>query len=130
MKNQKTIFDINGVNGHAGWVVEGDVVKSDDRYNVIDNTMLTNLILSSTELHPNKSTSGHSHAGQEEVYFFMTGSGKMELDDNTFDVSAGDIVQIPDGAFHRVHSGPEGCYFVCVFDGRRDEKNNAVYEGC
>ena len=34
-------------------------------------------------------------------------------------VKAGDVVLIPDGWFHRVHAGPRGCYFVCVFDGRR-----------
>lgn len=34
-------------------------------------------------------------------------------------VQAGDVVLIPDGAFHRVHAGDNGCYFVCVFDGKR-----------
>jgi len=44
----------------------------------------------------------------------------MDLDDETFDVRAGDIVLIPDGAFHRVHAARDtGIYFVCVFDGKR-----------
>ena len=43
----------------------------------------------------------------------------MELDDDTFDISAGDVVLIQDGVFHRVYAGSEGCYFVCVFDGKK-----------
>ena len=34
-------------------------------------------------------------------------------------VKQGDVILIPDGWFHRVHAGPHGVYFVCVFDGKR-----------
>lgn len=99
--------------------IGGEVVKEDDRYIVKDNKLLNNLVVSSTKLKAKKSTSGHSHAGQEEVYYFVKGSGKIELDDKTVNVKVGDVVLIEDGVFHRVHAGPYGCYFVCVFDGRR-----------
>ena len=102
----------------------GEVVKEDDRYKVVDNKTLNNLVVSSTYLYAGKSTSGHAHAGQEEVYNFVKGSGKMELIDlngkhHDQNVKAGDVILIPDGWFHRVHAGPRGIYFVCVFDGRR-----------
>ncbi|MBR20654.1 MAG: cupin [Euryarchaeota archaeon] len=104
--------------------IGGEVAKEDDRYTVIDNTTLNNLVLSSTDLKATKSTSGHGHAGQEEVYIFHKGSGKMELIDlngkhHDKSIKAGDVILIPDGWFHRVHAGPQGIYFVCVFDGRR-----------
>ena len=99
--------------------IGGEVVKEDDRYIVKDNKLLNNLVVSSTKLKPKKSTSGHSHAGQEEVYYFVKGSGRMELDEKKINVKVGDVVLIEDGVFHRVHAGPFGCYFVCVFDGRR-----------
>ena len=102
------IYDIGGV-----------IAKEDDRYKVCDNTDLNNLILSSTDLKPNKSTTGHEHSGQEEIYFFVKGSGKMEINDKVFDITEGDTVLINDGDFHRVHAGNHGCYFVCVFDGKR-----------
>ena len=100
--------------------IGGEIAKQDERYTVKDNTHLNNLVVSSTDLRAKMSTSGHSHPGQEEVYYFVKGSGKIELDDNTFTVKAGDVVLIEDGVFHRVHAGPKGCYFVCVFDGRRN----------
>ncbi len=99
--------------------IGGVVAKEDDRYKVIDNTDLKNLVVSSTDLLPNKSTSGHKHPGQEEVYFFVKGFGEMEVNDKRFSVKEGDTILIEDGDFHRVHAGNEGCYFVCVFDGTR-----------
>ena len=101
--------------------IGGEVIKQDDRYVVKDNTTLTNLTISSTRLQPRKATSGHSHAGQEEVYYFIEGTGKMELDDETIKVQPGDVVLIEDGVFHRVHAGMyEELYFICVFDGKRN----------
>jgi mannose-6-phosphate isomerase-like protein (cupin superfamily) len=101
--------------------IDGEIVKEDDRYIVKDNTSLKNLIVSSTTLFPNKSTSGHKHKGQEEVYMFLTGNGYIYLDEEKLSVQAGDMVLIEDGVFHRVESGASGLYFVCVFDGKRYE---------
>lgn len=100
--------------------IGGLVVKQDDRYVVKDNNLLKNLILSSTRLNAGKHTTGHKHAGQEEVYMFIDGQGEMLLDEKRFVVKAGDIVLIQDGVFHRVYNTSESpLYFVCVFDGRR-----------
>ena len=105
----------------GGYDVGGTVVKKNDVYTVKDNTELNNLVVSSTTLHPGKSTSGHSHKGQEEVYQFVHGQGRMTLDNDTFDVYPGDVVLIKDGVFHRVHNtGDVAMYFVCVFDGKRN----------
>lgn len=104
---------------YTDWDIGGTIVKEDDRYIVKDNKSLKNLIISSTDLKPNKSTTGHKHAGQEEVYFFVRGSGIMELDNIKINVNPGDVVPISDGVFHKVHAGNDGCYFVCVFDGKR-----------
>ena len=99
--------------------ISNKVAKVDDRYVVKDNNTLNELVVSSTDLFAWKSTTGHRHAGQEEVYYFIRGNGRMELDDDTFEISAGDVVLIKDGVFHRVYAGSEGCYFVCVFDGKK-----------
>jgi quercetin dioxygenase-like cupin family protein len=100
--------------------IGGVIAKQDDRYIVKDNTTLKNLVLSSTFLEANKSTTGHKHEGQEEVYYFIKGKGEMQLDNNTISVQEGDVVLIEDGVFHKVNNtGDYGLYFVCVFDGRR-----------
>jgi mannose-6-phosphate isomerase-like protein (cupin superfamily) len=112
-KNMKlTINDIGGV-----------VVKSNDTYEVKDNTQLNNLVISSTLLHPGKQTTGHTHPGQEEVYYFVSGKGLMKIEEAYWPVFPGDIMLIEDGEFHQViNEGDEDMYFVCVFDGKRTHK--------
>lgn len=104
--------------------VGGEVVKDNETYLLKDNKTLNNLVLSSTKLYRGQSTRGHRHAGQEEVYLFVQGYGKMIVGNETdepFDVSPGDIVLIPDGAFHRVINDSEmNLVFNCVFDGKRN----------
>ena len=102
--------------------IGGEVVKDNETYVLKDNKTLKNLVLSSTELKPNQSTRGHKHPGQEEVYYFVSGMGEMELDDKRFTVQGGDVVLIEDGVFHRIHnlSQASTLYFVCVFDGKRN----------
>ena len=105
--------------------IGGEIAKEDSRYIVRDNKTLKNLVLSSTFLEANKSTTGHAHVGQEEVYFFVEGSGEMELISTNGErtretVTNGSVVLIKDGYFHRVHNTSDyGLYFVCVFDGSR-----------
>ena len=100
--------------------IGGMVAKEDDRYVVKDNLFGNNLVISSTRLHARKQTSGHSHDGQEEVYFFVEGTGIMELDKTRFTVKSGDVVPIKDGVFHKVYNdSDDDLYFVCVFDGKR-----------
>lgn len=108
---KKSIYDIGG-----------DIVKDNETYILKDNKQLKNLVVSSTDLKPGMSTRGHTHAGQEEVYYFISGVGEMELDDKKFNVQGGDVVLIEDGVFHRVHNGSKSnnLYFVCVFDGKRN----------
>lgn len=104
--------------------IGGEIVNDNETYLLRDNKNLQNLVLSSTLLYRNQSTRGHRHPGQEEIYFFVRGSGKMIVGDETsepFIVSNGDIVLIPDGAFHRViNDGEMNLLFNCVFDGKRN----------
>jgi oxalate decarboxylase/phosphoglucose isomerase-like protein (cupin superfamily) len=104
--------------------IGGDIIKDDETYQIIDNQQLNNLVLSQTRLHAHKQTRGHRHAGQEEIYFFVAGTGQMIVgneDSDPFSVAAGDVVIIPDGAFHRVVNTHEiDLVFNCVFDGSRN----------
>ncbi len=106
--------------------IGGAIAKQDERYIVKDNQFGNKLVLSSTLLEPNMSTSGHFHNGQEEVYFFVSGEGEMELNSDRFKVRPGDVVNIEDGVFHRVFNtqSNQQLYFVCVFDGGVSAREN------
>tara|TARA_Y100000590_G_scaffold132341_1_gene151197 strand:+ start:1907 stop:2230 length:324 start_codon:yes stop_codon:yes gene_type:complete len=99
---------------------EWQIVKSDGRYIVYDNYSLKNLVSSITVLNPGKSTSGHSHIGQEEVYVFFSGSGKMQIDKKEYSVNRGDVIPVSDGAFHRVfNESDHKLEFAAIFNGLR-----------
>jgi oxalate decarboxylase/phosphoglucose isomerase-like protein (cupin superfamily) len=101
--------------------IGGEVVKDNETYLLKDNRTLNNLVLSSTKLYRGKATRGHSHPGQEEVYFFIQGTGMMIVGEEKFRVSTGDVILIPDGAFHQViNDGEMHLIFNCVFDGKRN----------
>jgi len=104
--------------------IGGEVVKDNETYLLKDNRTLNNLVLSSTLLYRGQQTRGHRHEGQEEVYFFVQGWGEMivgEEDSAPFPVRSGDVVLIPDGAFHRViNTGDQHMLFNCVFQGTRN----------
>ena len=104
-----TIVSVNKLNG--------EIIRDNETYIVEDNTSLKNLTLSKTILHGGKCTTGHSHEGLEEVYFFKKGVGIMQIDEKKFEVSEGSIVCIPSGAFHKVFNDStiEELVFVCVF---------------
>ena len=53
--------------------VGGIIAKEDERYKVVDNSSLNNLVLSSTSLNPGHSTSGHKHAGQDQLLSISRG---------------------------------------------------------
>jgi len=104
--------------------LNGKIVKKNETYTVIDNTSLKGLVVSKTVLHPLKETGGHKHKGQEEVYQFVHGHGRMQIDEVFFDVGPTDVVLIEDGVFHKVYndSGVDDLVFVCVFDGKRSHQ--------
>lgn len=110
------------VKNQAEQSLQGDIIKDNETYTLIDNTELKNLVVSSTVLKPGKNTNGHKHDGVEEVYIFQSGFGKMKIDEEVQEVKAGDTVVIPDGAFHQVFndSTSEDFSFIAIFNDKRN----------
>ena len=103
----------------------GVEVKDNSVYRLVDDTTLNGLVVSTTELKASQCTTGHKHLGQEEVYYFIGGHGKLELgsgDDKIMvNVKGGEAYTIEDGIFHRVwnSSSADPLMFICVFNGIR-----------
>lgn len=96
--------------------IGGIEVKNNDTYRLTDNRLLPNLVLSKTELHVGKCTSGHQHDGLDEVYVFMQGTGYILVGPNKYDVEPGSVILIKGGEFHKVYNtGFEVLEFNCVF---------------
>lgn len=60
------------------------------------------------------STDAHYHRTSEEIYHFVSGEGRMRLDDNEQPVRAGDTVVIPPGTPHKLrNTGAEPLKLLC-----------------
>lgn len=95
--------------------IQGNIRKDNNRYIVKDNDYLEDLVLSSTKLYAFENTLGHSH-DNDEIYFFIEGTGDIKIGDVTVSASPGDIYLIPKNDFHQViNTTDEILYFLTVF---------------
>jgi mannose-6-phosphate isomerase-like protein (cupin superfamily) len=95
---------------------KAELTKDNEVYRIYDYKM-ERITLSITELKPHQETRGHDHSGVEEVYYFLKGKGKMQIEKKIIDVEEGDIVPIPDGKFHKVFNpSDKELKFFCIFE--------------
>jgi len=65
-----------------------------------ENSNSRRLSFGHTIVYPGGRTTGHVHPELEEIYFYIQGRGRMQIDENTFPVTEGDAVYIPPGSYH------------------------------
>ena len=69
--------------------------------------------LAEATLEPGQATERHYHRASEEIYLLLAGGGRMEIESEERDVSAGDAILIPPGAWHQITAGASGARFLC-----------------
>ena len=65
-----------------------------------------------------RSTFGHRHEGQEEVYVLLSGSGRMKLGDEEVEVAKWDAVRVAPEVARAFEAGPEGAELLVFGAGR------------
>lgn len=70
--------------------------------------------LAEATLPPGGETILHLHREAEEIYYFVSGSGRMRLGSDEAEVTVGDAVVIPPGTPHKLwNPGPEPLVLLC-----------------
>jgi mannose-6-phosphate isomerase-like protein (cupin superfamily) len=70
--------------------------------------------LAEATVEPGGETAEHYHGETEELYLFLSGTGRMRLGREEDDVVAGDCVVIPPGARHKLcNTGSEPLVLLC-----------------
>jgi len=78
------------------------------------NSCIRNQSLAEARLPVEGSTTPHYHPIAEEIYYFLAGTGRMEVDGQVRDVGAGDAVAIPPGSTHQIaNTGNTRLTFLC-----------------
>ena len=89
---------------------DGSIIRS-----ILDHTNapVEHQSLAEATLPVGAQTERHFHKVTEEFYFILEGSGRMELDGVERDVSSGDCILIPPGAFHQLRSAEQMRFLCC-----------------
>ena len=75
----------------------------------------TKLWLGTDEIQPHNSSNPHVHEDQEEVFFFLSGRGRVKVDGEEIQVGPGYCVFCPQGSTHQVlNDGDEVLRFVAA----------------
>jgi len=69
--------------------------------------------LAEASLDPGRATQRHYHSRSEEIYLIVEGRGELEVHGDRREVSAGDAILIPPGAWHQLTAGEEGVRLLC-----------------
>ena len=64
---------------------------------------------------------------EDEIYYILSGHGKLRLDDQIIDVTANQVVFIPGGVFHALDNR-ESDEDLCILTFWRDWRFNDAYE--
>ena len=72
---------------------------------------------------PGDENPGHSHTLVEEILIVQKGTGKIQIEDDTYDLAPGSVAIVPAGRFHAVcNTGSENLEGVTIFNRDIDVK--------
>ena len=73
-----------------------------------------NQSLAEATVEPGQCTQLHKHHTSEELYYIISGEGRMRLDRAQFEVKVGDAVCIPPGTPHNIeNTGSQSLVILC-----------------
>ncbi|MDA1074808.1 MAG: cupin domain-containing protein [Proteobacteria bacterium] len=85
---------------------------------------------------PGEMNPGHSHTIVEEMLVVQKGMGKIQIENDTYDLCAGSVAVVPAGKFHALcNTGTENLEGVIVFNSNYDRdkvvlKTREEHFGC
>jgi len=78
------------------------------------NSAIRNQSLAEATIAAGASTQEHYHPKSEEIYYILSGTGRMKLNGELRDVGPLDAIAIPPGARHKIwNTGPTPLILLC-----------------
>ncbi len=72
---------------------------------------------------PGEKDPGHSHTIVEEVVIVQSGEGKIQIENETYDLCAGSVAVVPAGQFHAMcNTGKKNFEAVAIFNSNFDRE--------
>lgn len=78
------------------------------------NSSIKNQSVAEATLPAGKTTIEHSHPKSEEIYYILSGTGKIKVNGETAEVKKYDGIAIPPGQTHQItNTGTDPLVFIC-----------------
>ena len=78
------------------------------------NSSIRNQSLAEARVAPGQTTTLHFHPRTEEIYYVLSGEGRMQIGEEVRRVGPGDAIAIPPGQTHQItNTGRETLKFLC-----------------
>jgi mannose-6-phosphate isomerase-like protein (cupin superfamily) len=94
------------------------------------NSAIRNQSLAEARLTVGASTQEHYHPKAEEIYFLTHGQGRIRIEGEVHEVSAGDAIAIPPGQRHKLwNTGSETLRLLCCCAPGYEHTDTIITEG-
>lgn len=94
-----------------------------------DMSDVKSMSLAEALIKPGNATIGHRHVNFEEIYFIMSGIGKMILGEETVVVGPRDTIAIPENTYHKIYNiGDEDLSILCSCSPRYTDEGTVLDE--
>lgn len=94
------------------------------------NSSIRKQSLAEATVPPGVTTQLHHHPNTEEIYYILSGSGRMEIDGESRTVQPGDAIAIPPGKSHRISNDSAGdLVFLCCCAPGYEHQDTVLEEG-
>ena len=90
----------------------------------VRSAALTELGVAPICMAPGEEDAGHSHTVVEEVVIVQGGEGRIQIENETFDLCAGSVAVVPAGQFHAMcNTGRTNFEAVAIFNANVDRES-------
>ena len=87
----------------------------------VRSASLTELGVAPICMAPGQEDPGHSHTVVEEIVIVQKGEGRIQIENDTFELCAGSVAVVPAGQFHALcNTGSEDFEAVAIFNSNVD----------
>lgn len=94
------------------------------------NSCIAKQSLAEARLPVGASTTPHYHPQTEEIYYVLSGQGRMRIVSDEQSVGPGDAIAIPPGAEHQItNTGSETLVFLCCCAPAYEHEDTVLIEG-
>jgi mannose-6-phosphate isomerase-like protein (cupin superfamily) len=94
------------------------------------NSTIQRQSLAEATLHPGRETEEHFHATSEEIYYIISGTGRMRIEEEEREVGPGDGIAILPGRKHKLWNIGEGdLVFLCICVPPYEHEDTVITEG-